>query len=77
VVHFGVWTSGVDYRTQEFSLYPEFQRNKIILTYLIISNSFVHWKFLKAFKKIKIIFRVKRMYAPDAERMPLTHHFIK
>jgi hypothetical protein len=75
VASFGVWTFGVDCRAQtNFHCTPNF-RNKIILTYLVISKFSVPWKFSKSLKKI--IFKVKRMYAPDARRTPLTQRFIK
>jgi hypothetical protein len=63
---------------EDFHCTPNF-RNKIILTYLVVPNFLCLANFLRGFKKkiIKKIFRVKRTYAPDAGRTPLTQRFIK
>jgi hypothetical protein len=63
---------------EDFHCTPNF-RNEIVLTYLVVFNFSVPCKFSKKLSKKKkiIFFRVKRTYAPDAGRTPLTQRFIK
>jgi hypothetical protein len=74
---FGVWTSGLIVEYKRIFTLSRILEFKIILTYLVISNFSVPWKFSKSFQKKKIIFRVKRMYAPNAGRTSLTQRFYK